>query len=619
MPPPMPPTGLAEEGSPRSRSRTPAQRGAAAGVAGQGESSNDAARGPPLGPTAGEDSWGSWHQHGRERSPGREQLADRPATDDWRGGHGGGSWRAGGAGGAGGYRDWRQDRRSWSGHGKDDGSSQESGDEDDEDSDAGQRNRWSGGWDRKRGGFQQKWLSRMVPRKKLKREGPPSEFFCNVCNKDLKRRERYDQHMAEDHVPCTEPGCNFSGPEHVMAVHRLKHTKAADGKSVVDSPEELKAWREARRASFPTKGNLDKKRETDVRRQQLGVLEDDKPKPGMLEKLIRRTHLMESSSNKGGWGWDGGKGYGKGKGKWGKGKDKGKWDKGKGKGKKGKGKGKGKSKGWYSWDWQGGGDWHGSGDVDAPPPSGDRWAQSLEHFLAPTQVSVPLPSMVANCAPLEAPFGSDFLPPPPVAQRYTRGVCRYFEKGFCFHGDRCQYEHSGPAAALGASAAGSMQEGGSAAAAQRRLALAASPAAAAEAASATWWALPSTLANRCCPGEEPPPRPRPALGRDRPTYVRPSLFVSSRERRDGLLRRLLKPEVDGFYSTILQCVRYIVDTDFLRVERALRPIPGAPAAAAAPAGAPDVAAVGGGPPAPPALATEDLDLADEAELEAMDW
>jgi len=450
----------------------------------------------------------------------------------------------------------------------------------------------------------------MVPRKRLKRDDPPSEFFCHVCNKDLKRRERYEQHLAEDHVPCTEPGCNFSGPEHVMAVHRLKHTKAADGSSVVDSPEELKAWIAARRASFPSKGNTEKKRETDVRRQQLGALEDDKPRPSMLEKLIRRTHLMESSAGSKGsnWGWDS-KGYGKGKGKWGKGKDKGKFDKGKGKGKKGKGKGKGKgkSKDWYSWDWHGGG-----GDWDAPPAGADRWAQPLEHVLAPTQVSVPLASMVANCVPLEAPFGADFLPAP-VVQRFSRGICRYFENGFCYHGDRCQYEHVGQASAPGASAASSSMQGLAAAGAtQRRLALADSPEAAAEAAAATWWALPSTLANRACPGEGPPARPRPLLGRERPTFVRPSSFLCSRMRRDGLLRRLLKPEVDGYYSTILQCVRYIVDTDFLRMERALRHVPGAAAASAPPAAAAPA------PGASPAPAAEDLDHADAEQLEAMD-
>merc|ERR1712023_19590 len=40
-----------------------------------------------------------------------------------------------------------------------------------------------------------------------------------------------------------------------------------------------------------------------------------------------------------------------------------------------------------------------------------------------------------------------------------------------------------------------------------------------------------------------------------------------RPRREGLLRRLLQPEVDRYYSGILQCVQYIVATDFLRLEK----------------------------------------------------
>ena len=43
-----------------------------------------------------------------------------------------------------------------------------------------------------------------------------------------------------------------------------------------------------------------------------------------------------------------------------------------------------------------------------------------------------------------------------------------------------------------------------------------------------------------------------------------------RERRDGLLRRLLQADVERYYSAILQCVRYIVKTDFLRSERPVR-------------------------------------------------
>merc|ERR1711972_1173589 len=55
------------------------------------------------------------------------------------------------------------------------------------------------------------------------------------------------------------------------------------------------------------------------------------------------------------------------------------------------------------------------------------------------------------------------------------------------------------------------------------------------------------------------------------THVKPCYAQEERPRRDGLLRRLLKSEVDGYYSAILQCVRYIVATDFFRKERPALP------------------------------------------------
>lgn len=91
---------------------------------------------------------------------------------------------------------------------------------------------------------------------------------------------------------------------------------------------------------------------------------------------------------------------------------------------------------------------------------------------------------------------------------------------------------------------------------------------------APWWLMPSCLANRAWrPGEGP--RPGDAAeadanmfgGRSRATHVRGHCPTEERERRDGLLRRLLRPEVSGYYSAVLQCVRYIVATDFLRLER----------------------------------------------------
>lgn len=281
--------------------------------------------------------------------------------------------------------------------------------------------------------------------------------------------------------------------------------------------------------------------EEEERRRYSGALEDSKPQTSMLEKLLRSAHGLERR-----------KGFGKGKFEKGKGKGKfgkGKFDKGKGKGKGGKGKGKGKDKHW----WNGSSTWN-----------GDEWRDLTGmHEVAPVvcehiSKALPLPSVLANCVPLEAPFGAAPLhqqAPMPMRGR----LCKYFSQGFCYHGAKCQYDHGDQPGTL------ALEDSQATASGQR------------------YWTLPSTLANRVCGlGEGPaayhgvPQRPRG------PRYEAPEP-PEDRPRRDGLLRRLLQADVDRYYSAILQCVRYIVATDFFRLEKV--PPPPCAQVAAAPSSA----------------------------------
>lgn len=286
-----------------------------------------------------------------------------------------------------------------------------------------------------------------------------------------------------------------------------------------------------RKHGFPSRGNLKRKAELEEKRRLSGALPDEPPKVSMLEKLLRNTHGIERGTK--GFGY----GYGKGKGKkGGKGKDffKGGKDskgKGKGKGKKGKGKGK-KGPSWFGYD-----------AVETPEEVPE------EHPTA----ALPLPSVVANCVPLEAPFAAAAFSSTKTGTGFKlgRGPCRFFERGFCYHGQNCQYEHG---VASAANSAGAQAIGNTA-----------------------WWVLPSTLANRVGrPGEGPAGGAfgpvAQGRGRLRATHVAPYIAPDQRERRDGLLRRLLRLDVDQYYSAILQCVRYIVNTDFLRLERPVAPI-----------------------------------------------
>jgi len=403
-----------------------------------------------------------------------------------------------------------------------------------------------------------------VSQRLSKRDLAIGEWFCHVCNKDLKREDKYKRHCEEMHIRCPEPGCSFSGPEFAMAAHRLTHAKAADGSVSADSEQENRAWVAARRRNFPSRRNMERKATAEEQREQLGALPDEgERRVSLLEKLLRQEHGLERGRKGSGKAW--GKSWGdKGKG-WGKDKGKGKKGK-KGKGKKGSGKGKGW--GWGSgkrnWDWEGDGD-------TLPNISDFGGLEATRHALVFAAEAV-LPSVVANCVPLEAPFGTFSMPPPPEAaaepRRRLKWPCRFFERGFCFHGDNCQYEHGDGSQLLALPAPGS------------------------EAAAPPFWLLPSTLANRAGrPGEGPRPEEiagntagRAAGQRQRPTRVQSYHDPGDRERRDGLLRRLMRPEVNTYYSAVLQCVRYIVATDFLRLERVPPPISKrlAPAAQEAP-------------------------------------
>lgn len=346
-----------------------------------------------------------------------------------------------------------------------------------------------------------------------------SEWFCQLCNRECRTKDAYDAHVSEFHVRCGEPGCDWSGPETSLDAHRLKHVKAADGKSVTDSPAELRAWQAARKRNFPCEATEKRKAEEQQRRQQSGALEESRPEVSMLEKLLRSAHGLK----------------GKGKGKFGKGKDKGKskFGKGKDKGKgKGKNKGKGKAKGKQLWSW---GPWN-----------GDDWEDSGLHVVGTESQehatkSLPLPSVVANCVPFEAPFCAATLEQQQPARK--RRLCKYFTQGFCFHGENCQYEHEGQPGLL---AIGDSQ---------------------APPNPARWWTMPSTLANRVCAlGEGPAAYHGVERHTRAPRYEAPAP-PEDRPRREGLFRRLLQADVDRYYSSILQCVRYIVATDFFRLEK----------------------------------------------------
>ncbi|CAE8619878.1 unnamed protein product [Polarella glacialis] len=170
--------------------------------------------------------------------PGRSEQW--PEDQWWQGQEEG--WHESSGSGSLGWRARQQQGQGWDGgwHGDERGRSRSrsSAGSDDEGDGAGDQQEDGRQWANPQRGT---WEAKPMSRKQATRDGVVSEWFCQVCNKDLWKQDKYERHIAEDHVRCPEPGCNYSGPEHVLAVHKLKHVQAADGKSVTDSPEEVQA------------------------------------------------------------------------------------------------------------------------------------------------------------------------------------------------------------------------------------------------------------------------------------------------------------------------------------------------------------------------------------------
>lgn len=77
-------------------------------------------------------------------------------------------------------------------------------------------------------------------------------FYCHICDRGYRSEDGLKQHESEDHIPCAELGCKYAAPLHLLEVHKMRHAVISkDGKSILDDPEEIKKWVEARKRNYP--------------------------------------------------------------------------------------------------------------------------------------------------------------------------------------------------------------------------------------------------------------------------------------------------------------------------------------------------------------------------------
>ncbi|PFH35894.1 hypothetical protein BESB_055450 [Besnoitia besnoiti] len=127
------------------------------------------------------------------------------------------------------------------------------------------------------------WEGQDASAKKRRKE---DEFVCLICDKTFRSAKRQQHHEEEEHLPCDYPGCTYSGPVHVMVMHKLKHLKNEKGESLLDSESEVAAWLAARKENFPSFRKNPKPKTPGPARPP--------PRPkSVLERILRET--MESA------------------------------------------------------------------------------------------------------------------------------------------------------------------------------------------------------------------------------------------------------------------------------------------------------------------------------------
>eukprot|EP01134_Creolimax_fragrantissima_P003022 CFRG3022T1 len=80
-----------------------------------------------------------------------------------------------------------------------------------------------------------------------------AKWRCEKCDKQFLQESQLISHTKQ-HVSCEFPGCEFSAAKKVVIAHK----ETAHGKNIqstvipsLDTPEEIEAWREARRRNWP--------------------------------------------------------------------------------------------------------------------------------------------------------------------------------------------------------------------------------------------------------------------------------------------------------------------------------------------------------------------------------
>nr|CAB3264499.1 Nuclear fragile X mental retardation-interacting protein 1 [Phallusia mammillata] len=95
--------------------------------------------------------------------------------------------------------------------------------------------------------------------------------FCDVCDRGFKTQEKKQEHFSQ-HIKCLETGCKFEAHFKIVEIHRRNFHGPYGPKTSLESPEEIKKWREERRKKFPTSARIQEKQATEIERHKSGAI-----------------------------------------------------------------------------------------------------------------------------------------------------------------------------------------------------------------------------------------------------------------------------------------------------------------------------------------------------------